>query len=92
MLVSVVFLTGFHLFQYHSLDFMAVRKIPLKERQYLSEDGLPLPPQSLAELRIEDPSVELFISQIRKAILSDRSLHDKVRMHSLYPEKSYFSI
>jgi ATP-dependent RNA helicase DDX55/SPB4 len=58
------------------LDFMAVRKIPLKEQPYLYEDGSSNA-LGLSD-KAEDPTVVTFQSRIRKTLLTDRALHDKV--------------
>ncbi|EPQ55480.1 hypothetical protein GLOTRDRAFT_129657 [Gloeophyllum trabeum ATCC 11539] len=55
------------------VDFMAVRKIPMKKHAYLTEDG-----SSVAhDERPEDPAVQPILQQIRKTVLTDRALHEK---------------
>ena len=54
---------------------MAVRKIPLKEQPYLSNDGSFIKRDEDAE---EDPDVSSILSTIRHKVLTDRALHDKV--------------
>lgn len=64
---------------------MAVRKIPLKERSYLPGDGsvklYPLSSNNNDTLA-EDASVTLILARIRKTLLTDRALHDKVYISS----------
>ncbi|KII95178.1 hypothetical protein PLICRDRAFT_34015 [Plicaturopsis crispa FD-325 SS-3] len=58
------------------VDFMKVRKIPLKERPYLSAgDSFDLSDDP--EARPEDPAVPSFQAKIRQVLLTDRTLHDK---------------
>ncbi|PSR94048.1 hypothetical protein PHLCEN_2v4476 [Hermanssonia centrifuga] len=55
-------------------DFMAVRKIPLKERRRFDLDG------SLTDNsdgQPEDPEVQIALEAIRKTVLTDRTLYDK---------------
>jgi len=57
-----------------SLDFLAIRKIPLVEREPFQQDG------SSAKFggnESEDPQVASTIAEIRKTLLTDRALHDK---------------
>jgi hypothetical protein len=57
---------------------MAVRKIPLREQPYIHESS---PLNALAPSpsdKAEDPTVTLFQTRIRKTLLTDRALHDKV--------------
>ncbi|KAF7971110.1 hypothetical protein HWV62_7178 [Athelia sp. TMB] len=55
------------------IDFMAVRKIPLKEQPYLFKAG----PSVSCSSTQEDASVSSFQDAIRKTLLTDRALHDK---------------
>lgn len=55
------------------IDFMAVRKIPLKQRPALQFDGSSLPDHDA-----EDSEVSRALSTIRLVVLKDRALHDKV--------------
>ena len=57
------------------IDFLAVRKIPLKEHPAFAEDGSPRP---VDEDGAEDPAVDSALQRIRKVTLKDRSLYDKV--------------
>lgn len=57
------------------LDFMSIRKIPLKEQPYFSEDDSMAVPE---EERPEDPQVEVLTNKIRKTLLTDRGIHDQV--------------
>ena len=64
---------------------MAVRKIPLKQRPYLMGNATGSNSQEAApEERIDnsnkppDPSVQKTLTLVRKQVLSDRALHDKV--------------
>ncbi|KAI0093577.1 DEAD-domain-containing protein [Irpex rosettiformis] len=56
------------------VDFMSVRKIPLKERPPLNADGSP---RSGNEDDSEDAEVSQGLSIIRSVVLKDRALHDK---------------
>lgn len=56
-------------------DFMSIRKIPLKEQPYFSEDDSMA---VLEEERPEDPQVEVLTNKIRKTLLTDRGIHDQV--------------
>ncbi|OCH95054.1 DEAD-domain-containing protein [Obba rivulosa] len=56
------------------VDFMAVRKIPLKERpRFGGNDSEAIHEDS----GMEDPEVSPALTQIRKILLKDRALHDK---------------
>ncbi|KAI0065425.1 DEAD-domain-containing protein [Artomyces pyxidatus] len=57
------------------VDFLAVRKIPVRDHSYFLEDGS-TSSQNVDE-RSEDAAVSVFLSTIRKEVLTDRSLHDK---------------
>ncbi|KAF8913923.1 DEAD-domain-containing protein [Gymnopilus junonius] len=55
------------------VDFLGVRKIPLKKQPYFTgesyvSDGNNIP---------EDPDVSVFLTQIRRVVMTDRSLHDQ---------------
>ena len=54
---------------------MSVRKIPLKERSSFGGDEY----ASQQEDPSEDSEVVVALGAIREKVLSDRSLHDKVR-------------
>jgi ATP-dependent RNA helicase DDX55/SPB4 len=56
-------------------DFMSVRKIPLKEQQYIEADGNTITTEVERPL---DPVVSTYLTQIRKSVLTDRALHEKV--------------
>ena len=59
------------------LDFMSIRKIPIKERPYLTKT---LEPAKTGESDpVEDGFANELISKIRAKVLKDRDLHDKVR-------------
>lgn len=55
----------------YPLDFMSVRKIPLKKSPLIA-DGSEMPSSS------EDPDVGSFITKIRETALTDRAVHDLV--------------
>ncbi|KAI0312180.1 DEAD-domain-containing protein [Amylostereum chailletii] len=57
------------------LDFLSVRKIPVKEFTYILEDGTTAPRE--VDDRPEDIAVQSFQSTIRKEVLTDRALSDK---------------
>lgn len=65
-------------------DFMAVRKIPLKQRPYLTDsatesDSAAASSEGINEPKISlDPAVQKTLVLIRKKVLSDRALHDQV--------------
>lgn len=64
---------------------MAVRKIPLKEQSYLLADGslhLNASSSNKDNVSSEDASVASFHARIRKTLLTDRALHDKVPIMS----------
>ena len=54
-----------------ALDFLSVRKIPLKERNKL-------PPPDSSDKEDNDPEVQILLRKMRDVILKDRDLHDKV--------------
>ncbi|KAF9462671.1 DEAD-domain-containing protein [Collybia nuda] len=56
------------------VDFMSVRKIPLKEQPYFSEDKFVATPEDESS---EDPHVEIFTNKIRETLLTDRGIHDQ---------------
>lgn len=56
-------------------DFLAVRKIPIKECPAFSGDGSPL---TISEDDPEDPAVTQTLEQVRRAVVKDRTLYDKV--------------
>ena len=70
-------------------DFLAVRKIPLKRRPYLmnngTEPGSGEVRQTSSEESINtsskpiDPAVKKIVTLIRAKVLSDRAIHDQVR-------------
>ncbi|KAI8998456.1 DEAD-domain-containing protein [Trametes punicea] len=55
------------------VEFMSVRKIPLKERPRFAQDGSIKPDDN----DVEDPEVKIAMQKIRQEVLSDRALHDK---------------
>ncbi|KAL4254096.1 DEAD box helicase family protein [Abortiporus biennis] len=56
------------------VDFMAVRKIPLKERPAFASDNK----EEITSVdEAEDPQVEDALTKIRKLVLTDRGLYDK---------------
>ena len=67
-------------------DLMAVRKIPLKQRPYLlgnmtgsNPKGAAAPEEMIDNSKQPpDPSVQKTLALVRKKVLSDRALHDKV--------------
>ena len=56
------------------VEFMSVRKIPIKQRPCLDSDGSFVDGSSDGE----DPEVISVMSTIRQKVLTDRALHDKV--------------
>jgi ATP-dependent RNA helicase DDX55/SPB4 len=62
------------------VDFLAVRKIPLKRRTRFRVDGKPVEDgvEEQEVQREEDPEVQLALERMRAVLLTDRALHDKV--------------
>ncbi|KIJ70539.1 hypothetical protein HYDPIDRAFT_23639 [Hydnomerulius pinastri MD-312] len=58
------------------VDFLAVRKIPIRRHPFIQAGGV-LAKEVSSEPENEDPTVALFLSQIRATILTDRALNDK---------------
>lgn len=56
------------------LDFLAIRKIPLKEHPYITENQKP----QEEETRLEDPNVISYLNRIRTILKTDRAIHDLV--------------
>ncbi|PFH52747.1 hypothetical protein AMATHDRAFT_73879 [Amanita thiersii Skay4041] len=54
------------------IDFMAVRKIPLKEKPYIKHST-----SDFDEDQMEDPCISVFYEQISKFLLTDRAIHDQ---------------
>ncbi|KAF8655290.1 hypothetical protein AX16_003189 [Volvariella volvacea WC 439] len=59
------------------VDFMSIRKIPIKEHPPFIEDNAVIKPGSPYEEVGSDPAVETFLSRLRSFILSDRKFHDQ---------------
>ena len=57
------------------LDFLAVRKIPLNEHPYITENQQQ---HQDDETRSEDPNVTLFLNRVRAVLKTDRAIHDLV--------------
>lgn len=57
------------------VEFMSVRKIPMKERPRFARDGSAV---SAEDMDAEDPDVSHVLETIRKKVLTDRALNDKV--------------
>ena len=55
------------------VDFLSVRKIPLREREKFSPEGS-------TSFDDEDPDIEIYLRKVRDIVLKDRDLHDKVRI------------
>ncbi|KAF8812464.1 DEAD-domain-containing protein [Phlegmacium glaucopus] len=53
-------------------DFLTIRKIPLKEHPYITENQQ----QQEEETRPEDPNVNSYLNKIRAILKTDRSIHD----------------
>ncbi len=58
------------------VEFMAVRKIPMKERPRFSRDGTAV---SADDMDTDDPDISRVLASIRQQVLTDRALNDKVR-------------
>lgn len=56
---------------------MSIRKIPMKERSYLTDDGSVIMSTEEDDERPEDPQIEAFLTRIRKTLLKDRAIHDQ---------------
>ena len=72
----------------YDIDFLAVRKIPLRERHYLvddmessqaSSDLSPSGSREAQDERLRGHDVERMLAKIRAVVLQDRDIHDKVR-------------
>lgn len=71
-------------------DFMAVRKIPLRQRPYLTDSATESSSSAVLRASSEegvdepkkypDPAVQKTLMLIRKKVLSDRVLHDQVSL------------
>lgn len=59
------------------LDFLAVRKIPLKKHSYITDNE-----RQQEEARSEDPHVTSYLSKIRAVLQTDRAIHDLVAVAS----------
>lgn len=66
-------------------DFLAFRKIPLKQRPYLMDSATePSSSKGPSEMNINnsskpiDPAVYKILTLVRRKVLSDRALHDQV--------------
>lgn len=58
-----------------SIDFMSIRKIPLKQHGYISKD---LSVRSVEDTEQDrDDEVESYLSRIRTNVLTDRALNDQ---------------
>ncbi|GBE82071.1 ATP-dependent rRNA helicase SPB4 [Sparassis crispa] len=58
------------------VDFLAVRKIPLEQRRPFAASGNS-PASGGSDIESEDEQLPVAMSEIRKKLLTDRSLHDK---------------
>ncbi|KAF8559086.1 DEAD-domain-containing protein [Imleria badia] len=58
------------------IDFLAVRKIPIRKHPVIQDGGI-LPQEGSGEPEPDDPAVASFLSQIRQTVLTDRALNDK---------------
>ncbi|KAI0372859.1 DEAD-domain-containing protein [Pilatotrama ljubarskyi] len=56
------------------VEFMSVRKIPLRQRPRFARDGST---KADDDMETEDPEVQAALQKIRQRILTDRALHDK---------------
>ncbi|KAF9009066.1 DEAD-domain-containing protein [Cyathus striatus] len=56
------------------IDFLSIRKIPLKEQTYISSNSLKI---LTSEPRSEDQEVDLYLGRIRQTLMTDRTLHDQ---------------
>ncbi|TDL27403.1 DEAD-domain-containing protein [Rickenella mellea] len=62
------------------VDFMSVRKIPLRQQAYLMDtEGHSVPHTASmdAEDQADEPAVEALLGQMRTVVLKDRDLHEK---------------
>ncbi|KAG2088496.1 DEAD-domain-containing protein [Suillus discolor] len=57
------------------IDFLSVRKIPIRQHPYILADGSKAPDTDCPST--EDGVVSTFMSQIRQTVMTDRALHDK---------------
>ena len=63
------------------LDFLSIRKIPLKQKPYLLGNGED--PSQQLDTRPIDPDVDLFLDQTRDVVKTDRAIHDQA---SAFPD------
>jgi hypothetical protein len=59
-----------------SIDFLSVRKIPIRQHPYILADGSKALETDYPST--EDDVVNTFMFQIRQTVMTDRALHDKV--------------
>jgi len=64
------------------LDFLSIRKIPLKRRPYLLGNG-ENPSQPLDGIRPVDSDVDTFLNRTRAILKADRAIHD---LASTFPD------
>lgn len=57
------------------IDFLSVRKIPIRQHPHILADGSKAPDTDCPST--EDDIVSTFMSQIRQTVMTDRALHDK---------------
>ncbi|KAG6916097.1 hypothetical protein DXG01_008424 [Tephrocybe rancida] len=57
------------------VDFMSIRKIPMKSHAYLSENSSPA--TIVDDNRHEDARVADYLTRIRRILLADRGIHDQ---------------
>lgn len=60
------------------VEFMAVRKIPMKEQPRFAACESPTSQDGGMDVDSEDPEVLAVTAKIRERVLTDRALHDKV--------------
>lgn len=60
------------------VDFLSIRKIPLKEHPSLLENGL-LNNSAVHRADGEDPEVQRIFDRVRSVAMNDRAIHDKER-------------
>ena len=57
------------------LDFLAVRKIPLKKHPYITENQQQQEEETRSE---EDPQINSYLNTVRAVLKTDRAIHDLV--------------
>lgn len=79
MSVSLVVFSSLADIKISFTDFLSIRKIPMKERAYLTDAHSAITPQDDGE-HLEDSQVQVFLDRIRSKLLTDRAIHDQASL------------